>query len=124
MSVSLGKTIDKLYSKDKEIDAQEAVLRELKRERLVIETKLLKQFGKEKLQGAKGARGVADVKQFKHPTMKDAPKFWKFVVKNKAFDLVQKRVSSKAYFDRLEAGEQVPGVEIFTRHKVNVKKRR
>jgi hypothetical protein len=96
----------------------------LKRERAKIETRLFKLFKKDDLKGAKGARGIADLKEYRHPQIKDPTKFWAYLIRKKAFDLLQKRIASRAYQDRLEAGERVPGVEIYTRHKINVKKLR
>lgn len=42
------------------------------------------------------------------------PQFWDYVVANRRFDLVQKRLADKAITDMWAAGETVPGVESMT----------
>jgi hypothetical protein len=43
---------------------------------------------------------------------------------NQAFDLYYRRVNSKAYFDRLEQGDAVPGIDIFERHFIKLTPKR
>ena len=42
--------------------------------------------------------------------MEDYDGFMAFVFKHKAADLLQRRVNQRAYLDRTEAGEKVPGI--------------
>ena len=119
----LGKLIDLLYEQDQKIKLQEKVLRDLKSKRFKIESQLLGQFEKKDLSGAAGKVGKSTLKEFRHLSIKGKNKFWRYVVKNKAFDLVQNRIASRAYFDRLEDGDEVPGVSVFTRYRINVRKR-
>lgn len=107
----------------RDIKKAEAAVLELKRERAALESKLLKEFGKQEIHGCKGARGVGRIAEAEYPSIKDRRKFDKYVLKNRAFDLFQNRISSKAYFDRLEEGEEVPGVGIFKRISIRVTKR-
>lgn len=123
MAKSLGKQIDAIYAQDRKIKAVEADLKELKRTRAKMESKLLKGFDKEDIDGCKGTRGVGHIRRAKFPSIKDRRKFNKYVLKHKALDLFQSRVSAQAYNDRLEEGEQVPGVEVFERISVSVTKR-
>lgn len=122
--LKLGVLIDSLYAQDRSIHKQEAVLRDLKKARKVIEDKLLDQFDKEDISGAQGKAGKAGLRKGRHPKIKDRAKFLKYVLKTKSFDLFTNAVAKKAYFDRLEEGEQVPGTEIFTSYKVTVSKLR
>lgn len=122
--LKLGALIDDLYKQDRAIHKQEAVLRDLKKVRKVTEDKLLDQFDKEDISGAQGATGRAGLRKGRHPKIKDRAKFLKYVLKTKSFDLFTNAVAKKAYFDRLEEGEQVPGTEIFTSFKVTVSKLR
>lgn len=121
---SLGQQIDAIYLQDKEIAKANAVVSELKRERSRMEARLLKSFDKEDIDGSKGGRAVAYVKSGRHPKIKDYRKFMKYVLKKRALDLLQNRVSSRAYFDRLDEGEEVPGVEIYTSIGISVRKRK
>ena len=118
--VPLGDMIDALYKQDKEIKAVEATLREAKSVREDIQQKLLEKLGSDKLNGAKGRLAVASVRETPHPSLSNRPKFLKWVIKNQAFDLFQNRIASKAYFDRIEEGEAIPGVKVFTSIRVSV----
>jgi S-adenosylmethionine:diacylglycerol 3-amino-3-carboxypropyl transferase len=118
----LGELIDELRRWDNKIDRQEAILRDLKKQRRAVEDKVLDRFDKDKIQNASGKLGRARILKGQHPKLKDRKKFIKYVVQNRAWDLFTNAIGKKAYFDRLEEGEQVPGVEIFTSFKISVSK--
>lgn len=122
VKIPIGDLIDKLYRQDKEIDDIEATLREAKSVRENIQEKLLESFGTDKLSGAKGKLAMAIVKKTPHPSIKHYPKFLKYVIANKAWDLFQKRVTSTAYFDRIEQGAEIPGIEIYNSTRVSVQR--
>lgn len=117
-----GDIIDKLYLQDQEIDDLNAELKAARQVRAKIETRLLKRLRGGKLDGARGKRAIAYIKQTRHAKINNRPKLIMYIVKKKAFDLFTNAVSSKAYFDRLDDGETVPGVEIYTSTRVNVQK--
>lgn len=124
MSDKLGGLIDEIYALEAKIDQASAVVSTLKQKRDKLEDKLLRNFDKEELNGAQGKRAKARINKTRHPTLKDRKSFIKYVVAKRAWDLFQNRISSTAYFERLEAGENVPGVEVFTKIKVSVTKRK
>lgn len=123
MALKLGAQIDVLYKLDREIKAAESALNVLKRERAELETALLEDFDKQDIDGCKGRLGVASVRRARFPTIKDWKKFEKYVFTHRALDLMHRRVASKAYFDRLEEGDRVPGIEVFERVGVSITKR-
>jgi len=122
MKTVTGDLIDALYTQDKVIDGIEAKLRDAKAKRDGIQARLIKKFTISKLNGARGKLGTAFVRKTDHPSIKNRPKFLKYVVAHKAFDLFQNRITPTAYFERLENGERVPGVKIFTSVRVSVTK--
>ena len=121
---TIGTQIDRLYAQEQRIDKAEAALRKLKQEREKLEAKLLRSFGIEDIDGCKGKRGVASVRTARFPSIKDRSKFLHYVVKNRAFDLFQNRIASRAYFDRLEEGEKIPGVSVFERISISIRRRK
>jgi len=121
--MKLGQRIDEIYTLDQKIKAKEAVVANLKRKRAKLETKLLKGFAKEDIDGCKGARGTARIRRAEFPSIKDRRKFDQYVLKNKALDLFQNRVSASAWKSRLDEGEKVPGISVFERIGVTVTKR-
>lgn len=118
----LGQSIDELYALERKIKKLGDEEKKLRSTRFKLETELLKQFNSEDIKGSQGLRGKAAIKVTKYPTIKDHMKFQKYVKKNGAFDLYQRRINQKAYFDRLEEGEAVPGVEIFNKTSIKVSK--
>lgn len=122
--MKLGVLIDRLRDKDIAVSKAEKIVKDLKQERAKLEKKLLRAFDKDDIDGAKGKKGVASIKATHHPSIKDRVKFMKFVIKNKAYDLLQNRIASRAYFDRLEEGVSVPGVAVFDNIKVSVRARK
>lgn len=56
------------------------------------------------------------------PTVTDYDKFYKFIKKHDAFELLQRRVSATAVKERWADGEQVPGVEKFPVPKLHTSK--
>src|SRR5271156_3623268 len=109
MKVVTGDLIDALFTQDKVIDGIEAKLRDAKAKRDDIQAQLLKKFSVSKLNGARGRLGTAFVRSTDHPSIENRPKFLKYVISNKAYDLFQNRITPTAYFERVENGERVPG---------------
>jgi hypothetical protein len=120
---TIGEQIDRLYDKEQKIDEVEAQLRKLKQDREKLQARLLRSFGTEDIDGCKGRRGVATVLKTPFASIKDRRKFMHYVIKNRAFDLLQNRVASRAYFDRIEEGEAIPGVKVFDKIRVSIRRR-
>lgn len=123
MNRNLGVQIDRMFRIDQAIDRAEAALRDLKQQRAVFETKMLRAMDEEGIDSCRGRKAVAGIRHTLIPTIKDRRKFQKYVIKNRAWDLFQNRVSPAAYFERKEDGISVPGVEIFDRVRLSIKKR-
>lgn len=123
-SKSLGRQIDNIYRMDAEISKANATVAELKRVRRKAESRLLKDFDKSDIDGASGTKGKASIRRSRHATIKNRAKLDKWIRKHNAFDLYQARLTSKAYFDRLEEGITVPGVGIFEDVRVSISRRR
>jgi hypothetical protein len=122
--MKLGQQIDELYAMDLRIKKASAVVAKLNKLRAKLDTRLQRSFEKEELDGSKGKRGVASLRTTNHPAIKNRGKLDKWILKNKALDLYQSRLMSKAYFERLEEGQSIPGVEVFTKTRISVVKRK
>mgnify|MGYP001824856248 CR=1 FL=1 len=86
----------------------------------------------QELYHAMKAQGVeiGDVEEYKakiktttHATVKDWPKFYGYVKRNNAWDMLQKRVNDGAYRERLDNGKNVPGVEPFSKISISLTKK-
>lgn len=64
--------------------------------------------------GAMGRHHKVRVVTREVPRVADWALFWEFIRKNKAYEMVQRRVAEGAVRDRWDANKKVPGVEPFT----------
>ena len=120
----LGQQIDELYAMDLRVKAAQAVVSKLNKLRDKLDARLQRSFKAEQLEGTKGRKAVASLRKSHYPTIKNRRKLDKWILKHKALDLYQSRLMQKAYFERLEEGQSVPGVEVFTKVSVSVVKRK
>ncbi len=120
---TMGACIDQLYALREERHGIEKKADVVKKKESLLEAHVLETFAKSELDGARGKRATAGVTQTTVGTVKDWDKLYKYVVKHKAFELLQKRLSSTAYRERLDAKEKVPGVEPFLTTKLSLTKR-
>lgn len=113
----LGACIDLAYSLRAERLAfqkqMEDRLEEMKAEEKAINDHIINSFTKSDINGAKGSICTASLIPFTVPHVKDWPAVWAWIAKNKAWDLMEKRMAKVAYRERLEAGQAIPGVERF-----------
>lgn len=72
--------------------------------------------------GAVGKRFTVRVVTKNKPVVKDWPKFYAYVQKHSAFELLQKRLGEKAIEERIDAGKKIPGVGSFTAVTVSLTK--
>lgn len=115
-NLKLGTLIDKLYLAKQAVKKAEAALAKEKKKADAIEQDIIKRFKKTDIAGASGARAVVSVMERVNFNIKDYKKFENFVYRTRAADLLQKRVSSAAVKERLEAGKPLPpGLERFTK---------
>lgn len=122
-SKKLGALIDGLFDFDQKIHKLERQLKKIKDKRGKMEWKLLGRMEDSKLEKAAGVRSQAGISRRDIPSIKNPRKFQRYVKKNDAFDLFQNRIASRAYFARLEEGEKVPGVGIYRKVSVSIRKR-
>lgn len=112
--------IDKLAEKRKEWEEKE---KEEKRILEEMKSVLLTTFNKEDVNGAVGKTGKVVVSKTTLPDVKNWPEVYNYIYENKAWDMLQKRVSTTAYRARLEEGEQVPGIKKFVKVDLKISKR-
>lgn len=112
---AIGACIDTLYElRAKRLAGQKAV-DAVKAEEAMYEAHILETFTKSELRGAKGDVATAAVKSQVVYNIEDWDKYWAWVEANGAKDCVQKRLSQDAIRARYDNGEEVPGVESFTK---------
>jgi hypothetical protein len=111
----IGLQIDVIHALDVAIDQQMAKVKMLQKEREERVVDLMAAMNSENVSSAKGKHALAYISKTRLATVKDWHAVEAFVYKYKAFDLFQRRIMNSAYFDRTEAGEKIPGVDVFER---------
>jgi len=121
--MEMGQLIDRLAKAREHVrdaraklEAEEDIFRHL-------ENDVLNALTDARLELASGSLATASITKTLVPTVKDWEKVEKYILKHKAFDLLQRRMSDKAWRLRYEDGEEVPGTTPFTVVRLNLRAR-
>lgn len=120
--VKLGDAIDKLMALR---NARKKLTREAKDARATeskFEDAILLKFKKSELEGARGKTAQASVSRVDYPTITDFAKLAAYIVKNRAVDLVQRRLSADAVRARWSDGKEIPGIGHFNKVTLHLSK--
>lgn len=112
--LKIGTKIDRLFKLREKRKVVKKELEDIKAKEKELSDDIMKSLPKDKIEGAAGKLAKCSISKKKVPAVKDWPKFWKYILRNKATDMLQKRVSQAAWEERVEKGKKVPGVESFT----------
>lgn len=118
---SVGAVIDQIWAVREEKRRLEAEVKEVALKIEELETQLMERLEKEGLEKASGAKASVSVGTSVVADVQDWDAFWVYILKNKYTHLLQRRVSEPAYRELLDAGKKVPGVQPFTKRKLNVR---
>ena len=110
---TLGACVDKLDSTRKARLVLQREVEALKKVESELQDHLINNVPKDSA-GVFGRVMKALITKKDIPQVADWPAFYKYVMKKKAFELLQKRLSATAIQERWDAGEKIPGVEVFT----------
>lgn len=117
---SLGDCLARLAKLQKLQDAITVKLKPLIDEETALRDHLIDSFKKDQLDGARGSGIVLAVRRSVKYNIKDWAKFFKAARVAKNQDLFLRQVSQAAVRERLEAGQEVPGVEGFMKLSLSV----
>ena len=114
MPKSLATCADKLFEIQlKRYELQQQV-EDIKKIETQLREYLISRLPKNDSTGIQGKIALAYVEDIEKPKVSSWPKFYAWVSKNKAFDLLQRRISDTAVRDRmmLVRGKKIPGVKM------------
>jgi hypothetical protein len=110
---TLGACADHVYTLRQERLAAQKVVDALEEEEKALREHIINTLPKSEATGAAGKLARVTVITKEVPQVKDWDKFYAYVKKNNAWDLMQRRLSAAAVTERWEAGKEVAGVEPF-----------
>lgn len=122
---TLGACADKLYKLREERYELGKKIKEIEAEESEIKDYIINNLSKQDSKGVSGKVANVKIKTDEVPVVNDWDAFYKFVVKNKAFDMLQKRINTKAVRDRIEDTKDFAkkaGVGSFTTISVSITK--
>lgn len=119
--LSLGAQIDKMWDIREKKRSLEASIKDLDGQLATIEAELMEDMeanGVDKMTGKHAGVSITS-NTVAHVT--DWDELWKFILKTKNTQLLQRRVSDPAYRELLEMGKKVPGAEAFIKKRLNLR---
>lgn len=118
---TMGSTIDSLWAKREEKREAEAKVKVIEAEIAAIEEVLMDRMDKEETSKSQGTKASVSITPSTVANVEDWAAFHAYVAKNKYFHLLQKRVSDPAIRELWDSGKKVPGVQPFTKRKLNIR---
>jgi hypothetical protein len=119
---TLGACADLLYTTREERLALQKQIDELAERESMLKEHVINNLPKSNATGVSGKVANVRVETKTIPQVQDWEKFYQYISKNKAFDLLQRRVNDKAIQERWEAKKTVAGVGTFDVVKVSCTK--
>lgn len=107
---ALKKARDNRLERAKEWEAEE---KELKATESDLRQRIIAALEKSKQTSGSSETATATITVKLLPRATDWPSIYKYIAKNDAWDLLERRIGKKAFADRLEQGEHVPGIDVF-----------
>lgn len=119
---SLGACADMLYElRQRRLDLQKDVTA-IKEKETALNNHIIEQLPKSDATGVAGKTARVRVLTKAVPVVEDWDKFYAYVSRQKAWELMQRRINTRAIQERLEAGKKVSGTGEFTAVSVSVTK--
>jgi len=119
---TLGACADRVYALRQERLAAQKVVDALEEEEKALREHIINTLPKSEATGAAGQVARVTVVTKDIPQVKDWEKFYAYVKRHNAWDLMQRRLAATAVTERWEAGKEVPGVEHFTAVTLSINK--
>lgn len=131
--MNIGKQIDKLEAIRQDIAKVNAIAKKvtdkLKSKFDKLQLKIQKEMQSKDVEILEGELGRGEIDVTEHAVVKDWRKTWKWIVKNDAFDLVNKKINGPAFRARIAPtkpngkSKKIPGISIFVKTELKITKR-
>lgn len=118
---SIGSLIDQLWELRDTKRALEAKVKEIEERFNEVDEQLMAQLEAAGLDKATGKHASVSYSTSVVGTIEDFDALWAYARKNNYSHLFQRRLSDVAYRELLEAGKKVPGVQPFTKKRINLR---
>lgn len=110
---AIGAAADRMYEVRQARYQLQKVVDRLQAEESGLAEYLIRSIPKSEASGVAGKTARATINKKEKPRVTDWEKLWAYILKTKATDMLQRRVSEEAVVSRWEAKKKIPGVESF-----------
>ena len=118
----LGLQIDALFKIREELRANQEIEKKIQARISEAELVLMETMEQQGVDKSTGKLATVSISETVTGNVTDWDAFWTYVYKNKFGHLLQRRISDVAIREIFETKRQVPGVEPFTKRKLNLRK--
>ena len=122
MADALGRSADAIYNITLQVRALEAKIKVLKAKQLTAEKNLMARMEKSEVASIRGSKAIATFSENEVYKVDDWDKYYRYIKRWDAFDLLHKAASSTAIALRIEDGKKVPGISKIEFTKLSVRK--
>lgn len=121
--MKIGERIDDLVEQREKMRTIQKGLDELKAVYDMDVIKILETLDEQGLPKASGKIGTVSIKETTVAHVLDWDKVYNFILRSKAFHLMQRRISDGAFREQLKIrkGKRIPGVESFVKRGINLR---
>ncbi len=125
MPKTIGEEIDDLFELREKYYAAKKIADDLYTQVQEGQNVIYEHMEENKLDKASGTKATVSLKESVIAHVKDWDKVYNFILRNKAFHLMQKRIADAAFRELVELrkGRQIPGIEPFTKKGINLRRR-
>lgn len=120
-ALTLGAATDKMWALREEKRLLAVEEKRINGELTALETVIFDLMDAQDTRKAEGKKAGISIGEATVGNVEDWDAFWPYIVKNKYFHLVQKRVSDPGLRELWEKGKTVPGVQPFTKRTLSVR---
>ena len=120
--IELSALVDAFDVQRKERLAADKVAKALKRDEEEMSQRLIAVMYENEAHFAAGKNVRVKLNVTSKPVANDWQKVYDYMMENDAMDLVQKRLHHSAIDDRIEEGEEIPGIEFVQVNKLSIGK--
>lgn len=117
----MAECIDKLFIMRADRQAQQKLVDEMKKLEDELEQHIIQKLTEDGAEALRGKKATAALVRKIVPNVVDWDLLYDYVKKDN-FDMIQRRINTRAYNDRLEEGVVVPGVEPFVKLDISLTK--
>ena len=118
---TIGSSIDAMWALREEKRGLEEKVKVVEEKIKAHEEVLLGRLDQEDTTKSQGKLASVSITSTPIANVEDWESFWKFIIKGKHTQLLQKRVSDPAYRELMERGIKVPGVTTFVKRRINLR---